>query len=643
MIDEICWVRYRLLFRRAAGTSRGVMRHRDVWFVFGGGRIGECAPLPGLSLDDFGLIEDKLDEVCSEPRRFLSDLSLLKEFPSIRSGLEMLLMDDCRQFDPIPINGLIWMGDPEFMEGQVSQKLAENWQCIKMKIGAVGFEDEVAILERIAGSGVELRVDANGAFDAGNVRERLQQLAHLGLHSIEQPVMPGQWELLAEICETSPVPIALDEELIPLVRDEDRAAMLDIVQPQYLVLKPSLLGGFSEAERWIELARQRGIGWWVTSALESNVGLEAIAGWVSRLDDLHGFQGLGTGLLFSNNIPSPVKIENSCLVRDDCTVFGDVRSFVADWLSPKATMELQTSGSTGMPKTISVDKRLMRNSACMTGLRFGLRAGDSALLCLPMQYVAAKMMVVRALVLGLELKVVEPAKVIQESADFAAMVPLQLENSLEYIGGVRTLLVGGAPVSEVLSAKLQGVDTAVYETYGMTETLTHVAVRRLNGSDKSDFFEAIGDIRFDIDERGCLVIFAPELNPEPVVTTDVVDLVDKRRFRWLGRYDNVINSGGVKIFPEVVERKLCGAFGDRRYFVGGRPDDVLGERVVLFVEGKAGEIVLPQLERYEEPREIVFVEKFEETVSGKIRRGIYHHEGHEGHEAFVLFLGRTIF
>jgi O-succinylbenzoic acid--CoA ligase len=255
----------------------------------------------------------------------------------------------------------------------------------------------------------------------------------------------------------------------------------------------------------------------------------------------------------------------------------------------------------------------------MTGKTFGLQPGSSALLCMPMQFVAAKMMVIRAMELQLELKVVEPSKTVDTGADFVAMVPLQLENSLVHLDKFRIVLVGGGQISSVLVEKLQSVATEVIETYGMTETLTHVAAKRLNGTNKTDCFAALDGVKFEIDKRDCLVIHAPELNPEQIVTNDIVELLNDTEFKWLGRFDNVINSGGVKIYPEVLEAKLASQLHGRRYFVAGIPDDSLGQKVVLIVEGKA-EVEFDSLEKYERPKEVISVEKFVETETGKINR-----------------------
>ena len=633
------WSKRTLTFKKPAGTSRGVMDTRNIWIITLSQNdiigIGECAPLPGLSLDDFNQIESKLDKVCENPQYYLDDLSQLTDYPSIRCGLEMAMLDLTNgggqnyfdDFKSIHINGLIWMGDSDFMIQQVEKKLNEGWNCIKIKIGALDFEKELEILysirSRFNKDELELRVDVNGAFTKNNVKDKLNRLAEYSLHSIEQPIKPDQWELLSSLCESSHVPIALDEELIPLVNEKDRIEMLDKVKPQYLVLKPSLLGGFSESEKWIRLAKERNIGWWITSALESNIGLNAIAQWTAKMKP-KGYQGLGTGQLFTNNIPSPLNVKSGKLAIDKTPIWEDVNQFISDWYSPDDEMVLQTSGSTGKPKSISVKKEWMKNSAHLTGKTFGLTEGDSALLCMPMKYIAGKMMVIRALELGLDLTVVEPSshplKGLEATIDFVAMVPLQLENSINQLDKIKTLIVGGGQVNPQLVEKLKTLSTQVYETYGMTETLTHVAIRSLNGPNKSDAFQALDGVHFEKDVRECLIIHAPALNSNPVVTNDLIELMDGSSFSWLGRHDNVINSGGIKIIPEVVEVKLASIIPNKRFFLAGMPDELLGEKVVLVVEGDKFDISLDVLDKFEKPRKIVFIKKFEVTNSDKIHR-----------------------
>jgi len=676
------WSKRKLAFKHPAGTSRGIMNTRDIWYIFlsEGGKtgIGECAPLPGLSLDDLDFIESKLDEISTDPNLFIEDSSMLRLFPSIRCGLEMAHLDLkngggqtyfttplTSSQSPISINGLVWMGDPESMIRQIEQKIDDGWQCIKIKIGALDFDAEVDILKfirtRFSRNDIELRVDANGAFTSSDALEKLNRLEAYDLHSIEQPIQAGQWELLSELCKSSPVPIALDEELIPLVDKTNRIEMLNIVKPQYLVLKPSLLGGFSECEQWIRLAEEREIGWWITSALESNIGLNAIVQWTSKIKP-EGFQGLGTGQLFNNNIPSPLKVKSGKLWKDETPIWKDINTFICEWMSGNKDMVLQTSGSTGAPKKMSVKKEWMKNSASLTGQTFHLKKGDIALLCLPMKYIAGKMMVVRAMELGMDLKVVEPTssplKEIEDIIDFAAMVPLQLEKSLDLLKKVKVLIVGGGQVNQSLIKKLQSVSTRVYETYGMTETLSHIAIKPLNGPEKVDYFKALEGVFFEIDDRNCLVIQtspllslraeapvgggawqsplaseskeitssqAPRddkrgLRTSSVITNDIVELINETSFRWLGRFDNIINSGGVKIIPELLEEKLASVIQDRRFFIAGLPDKSLGNKIALVVEGERMNISFDSLEKYEKPKEIYFILKFIETETGKIHR-----------------------
>ncbi|MRX64607.1 AMP-binding protein [Maribacter luteus] len=303
--------------------------------------------------------------------------------------------------------------------------------------------------------------------------------------------------------------------------------------------------------------------------------------------------------------------------------------FLLDWIDKNDFIPVKTSGSTGEPKVIYLKKQHMVNSAKITGAYFDLWPGQSALLCLPGDYIAGKMMFIRSMVLGLELDWVPPSstplKDLERCYHFCAMVPLQLENSLDQINHIKTLIVGGAPVSVALKAKIQDKMTDIYETYGMTETITHVAVKKINNGVK-DCFETLPNISIEKDERNCLVINAPNLNNERIVTNDIVELVSDKEFKWLGRYDNVINSGGIKLLPEQIERKLSSVL-DQRYFVTGVPDDLLGQKLILLIEGKNEDTDLSEriktlatLEKHEVPKDIFFVEKFVETVNGKVSR-----------------------
>ncbi|WP_297338216.1 o-succinylbenzoate synthase [Algoriphagus sp.] len=332
-----------LRFRFEAGTSRGILNSRKIWWIRARESSssvegwGEAAPLVNLSIDDRPDFEQKLQEILSiaeqihwssQENKVLDQVEQLVswEFPSIRFGLEMAVLDwnsggrkqffenDFRdEFKPIPINGLIWMGDRQFMLDQIEQKLDEGFNCIKMKIGAIDFDQELELLSHIrktySSDQIILRVDANGAFRFEEAMVKLKKLAELDIHSIEQPIPSGQWREMAQLCSSTPIPIALDEELIG-VRDKEN--LLDSIQPQHIILKPTLLGGFRETSEWIRLAKARNIGWWMTSALESNVGLNAIAQLASfHRSEIH--QGLGTGKLYHNNLQSPLLVKNGLI------------------------------------------------------------------------------------------------------------------------------------------------------------------------------------------------------------------------------------------------------------------------------------------------------------------------------------------
>jgi o-succinylbenzoate synthase len=320
--------KYILNFKQASGTSRGVYTTRDSWFIFlsNGTRtgIGECAPLPDLSIESPNKMSAKLLQVCEEISYFSQFPEELQAWPSIRYGLETALLDlknggklelfpsaFTRGEQGIPINGLIWMGSPEFMKQQIRTKLEAGFRCIKMKIGALDFETEFELLKAIrsefSAEDITLRVDANCAYSYQTALENLKRLSDLQIHSIEQPIETGRWNEMAELCRKSPVPIGLDEELIGISLGKEMQKLMETIRPAYLILKPSLHGGFAGCEKWIEQAEKYGSGWWVTSALESNIGLNAIAQWTFQLN-AKTEQGLGTGQLFTNNFDSPLEI-----------------------------------------------------------------------------------------------------------------------------------------------------------------------------------------------------------------------------------------------------------------------------------------------------------------------------------------------
>ena len=325
-----------LHFKQPAGTSRGVYTTRKIWLltVEHGGRtaIGECAPLPQLSCDDIPDYEAVLRRFCDIIEATGSiPYDEMRNYPSMLFGVETALAQLSRTdgllYDTpfshgeegIPINGLVWMGTHDEMLSRLKEKLALGFRCVKLKIGAIDFAKELDLIQHIRKhfnrEEVELRVDANGGFTPDVALERLQELARYDIHSIEQPIMTHQWSEMAQLCQLSPLPIALDEELIGVNSTDEKIRLLDTIKPQYIILKPSLHGGVAGTREWIALANERGIGSWITSALESNIGLNAIA---QLAADIYGPQitmpqGLGTGMLFTDNIPMPLEIRNDCL------------------------------------------------------------------------------------------------------------------------------------------------------------------------------------------------------------------------------------------------------------------------------------------------------------------------------------------
>lgn len=319
--------------------------------------------------------------------------------------------------------------------------------------------------------------------------------------------------------------------------------------------------------------------------------------------------------------------------KDLCTVGysyikeGDVYEraigeFLLDWFDDKDYIEMTTSGTTGLPKLVRLEKQAMIQSALATGDFFGLEPGNKALLCLPVQFIAGKMMLVRSLILGLELDVVSPSTepLVNNSTkyDFVAMVPLQVQNSIEGLKNVKKLIIGGAKMDSALEEKLLPLKNEIYETYGMTETITHIAAKKVGDS----VFSILPNVKIAKDNRDCLVITIPSISDEPIVTNDLVELVNENQFIFLGRIDNVINSGGVKLIPEQIEAKLIGKI-DARFFVTGIPDTILGEKLILVIEGEKQEFApdfFNVLGKFEKPKEIVFVPKFKENENGKLLR-----------------------
>lgn len=326
--------KYILNFKRPSGTSRGIMTQKETWFLVleneGKKGIGECGILRGLSADDRSDYEEKLQWTCANVHLGKDVLwEALIEFPSIQFGVEMafqslesespflLFPSEFTEGEKsIQINGLVWMGEAAFMKEQIEEKLAQGFSCVKLKIGAIDFDKELELLryirEHFSSEQIEIRVDANGAFDSELALYKLNQLAGFELHSIEQPIQKDYTDRMAELCKITPLPIALDEELIGVFSFEEKEKLLQKIKPQYIILKPSFVGGFRGTQEWISLAKKYQIGWWITSALESNIGLNAIAQWTFLQHNLMP-QGLGTGALYTNNFDCPLEVSKGHL------------------------------------------------------------------------------------------------------------------------------------------------------------------------------------------------------------------------------------------------------------------------------------------------------------------------------------------
>jgi len=331
------YFKYILHFKQPSGTSRGVLTDKETWFILlqenGKKGIGECGILRGLSADDRPDYEEKLQWACQNIH--LGEKKLweeLIEFPSIQFGLEMAFLslksdnpfllfpsDFTKSTKSISINGLIWMGDEDFMKAQIEDRIVQGFSCIKLKIGAIDFDKELDLLRFIRANfdeeTIEIRVDANGAFNSNEALFKINQLTGFKLHSIEQPIKKNHTDTMSVLCKNTNLPIALDEELIGVFSFAEKERLLQKIKPQYIVLKPSFIGGFRGTLEWISLANKFKIGWWITSALESNVGLNAIAQFTFLQNNLMP-QGLGTGSLYSNNFDCPLTVSDGQIWYD---------------------------------------------------------------------------------------------------------------------------------------------------------------------------------------------------------------------------------------------------------------------------------------------------------------------------------------
>jgi o-succinylbenzoate synthase len=651
-----------LEFKSPARTSRDTLISKPCFFLSieddeGRRGTGECSLIPGLSLESEKDAREALEQLTKLDS--LHTESIPHSLPAVKFAVETALIDLKREGTPswiegIPINGLVWMDNAEGMLKQVDILIAKGYKTIKIKVGTLPFYEELELLKEIRrrcpSSDFTLRIDANGAFsnqspDGLTALEKLQILynAGLDLHSIEQPISPGLIEEMAELCASSPVPIALDEELIQIRSKSEKRALLEKIRPAYLVLKPSLLGGLKSAESWITLAESLSIGWWTTSALESNVGLAEIAEWTSELLksrlNLKGMaQGLGTGSLYRNNIASTLLISDGKLysspLHSELKWTQAISTAIENWFAhPKAPLSYKTSGSSGPPREITHSRDAVIASAKETLAYFNLKPGDRVVLSLPVNFIAGHMMLVRAIVGGLALEIVEPTRKpdFKTPADFIALTPNQCFSLLPDFPPVKKVLLGGGFVSDDLIERLpERID--FYEGFGMTETITHIAIRKLQrGSSKSPFV-AMPGVCFRISKDRELIVDAPSREVTGLVTDDLVELIDSKKFVWLGRKSSIINSGGIKVMPEVVEQEIREVIKPLgcEYMIKGMPDESLGEKVTLLLdtpeltEENENELLaeigkLKKLAAYHAPKRIVYG-KVIRSHRGKLKR-----------------------
>ena len=469
---------------------------------------------------------------------------------------------------------------------------------------------------------------------------------------------------------------------------QGKKELLSVIKPQYIILKPSLHGGISGGQEWIDEAERQKIGWWITSALESNIGLNAIAQWCATFNNPLP-QGLGTGALFTDNVEMPLSIHKDCLWSNpfpspegkedvlkqvlernystsltdrnkqelhlengiicdadnvqqllsnlpDNTpqIQRDLYNFLADWFNESPYITVHTSGSTGTPKEFTVRKEQMIQSAILTCSFLNLRKGDNALLCMPLQYIAGKMVVVRALVAGLTLILRTPSghplADVEVSLRFAAMIPLQVFNTIqvpeerERLCQTEIVIVGGGAINKELEDEIRQLPNDIYSTYGMTETLSHIALRKLNGPDASSAYTPFSSVKLCLSPEKTLVIQAPQVCDDTLVTNDLAEIHPDGTFTILGRKDNTINTGGIKVQIESIEETLRSIISVT-FAITAIPHPGLGEAIVLLVEKTTDTDSLPDriaslLPKYQQPKYIRQVDAIPLTGSGKTDR-----------------------
>lgn len=622
-----------LIFKKPAKTSRDILTEKPCLYLKSDcGLIGECSLIPGLSEES---IEEVLESLSSIVESRTLDINAIPmSLPSVRFAVEMMLMQHhgveftsgfSLGHEGLEINGLVWMSDKEDMLNQVHSLFKRGFKTIKLKIGALDFEEELEILESIrkeyTSAEMTIRVDANGAFshtDLSSTLSKLEAISKFDLHSIEQPIKQGNFKAMAELCEKSPIAIALDEELIGIHDCAKKRDLLKAIKPAYIILKPSLLGGINESNIWVNIANELGIAYWSTSALESNVGLEVIANWTSTLNS-EKVSGLGTGSLYTNNTSSTLEIVNGKIwnrtggsiqiddqswplnsegahsMKNDCKEkwSKDIADFLIEWFDSEDDIICQTSGSTGTPKSITHSRNHVIASALDTNKFFNITSNSTVLQAIPVQFIAGKLMLVRAIVAGSKVIAVQPnlEKVPNEKIDFGPLTPHQLSvlvNKEESLENFRTILLGGAPIPSPLLSKLPET-TIIYEGFGMTETLTHIAIRKISGAHPEAQFTTLDSITLHVDSSSRLIIDAPSRGVHKLLTDDVVTLDSPNIFSWNGRYSNVINSGGIKIHPESLERRITDLLSNKLsatpdFAIYGMAHPDLGEQCCLLID-----------------------------------------------------------
>jgi len=630
------------------------LKSRKIWYIFLKKNnkigIGEIAPLKGLSIDKIDNIENILKKICNEPQKYISNNNLLESYPAINFGIEQAKLDlkngggqkyfSKTNKDFIKINGLIWMGDFNFQKQQIDEKIQQKYKCIKVKIGNLDFSSDIEILKYIRQQDpqykIQLRLDANGVFDNDDAFDKIKQLSIFKIHSIEQPIQAGQIHELKKLCKTSPIPIALDEELINIKNNKEKIELLTTVKPAYIVLKPTMLGGFKNCLSWIKIAKKHNIKYWITSSLESSICHNAIAQFCAYYINDDNYQGLGAGELFENNLPSHMWQKSSKLYIKISKQWNDIYKLIGKYLSHKNKLTFKTSGTTDTPKKIKFNKRQIKNSIKLTQKTFNLTKNQNIGLCLSLDYVAGIMQLLRVIELNMNLIVfdvcADPLIKNNKTIDFIAMSPKQLETTLKNQRDkkIKTIICGGAEIynNPITTINDNRTKTKIYQTYGMTETLTHIAIKKIN--DK--YYKILDGISFKQNKKNnCLIINAPHISKTPIKTCDIVKIIDDKNFEFIGRLDNILNIDGKKISAETLENKIKNKIKNNKFFIYQQQ-----EKLCLVIENKHnllqkisekstkignGALAFPVLsfKKYK-IKKINYIDRFCYTKNGKINR-----------------------